>query len=211
MKKSTLFFLFIPILIFACTFDNPKKEADVLSTPNISKTTIGLYPLGNFDSSLLATLKNEITQFYNYSTVVLEGSALPPNAYYKPRNRYRADSILDYLLQIRPKNIDYIVGLTEKDISCTNGKIKDWGVFGLGFMPGRSCVISTYRLKPSAKSNEHFRERLAKVVIHELGHNFGLDHCPNPDCIMRDAEGTIKSVDQELKVLCKSCKTKLSI
>ncbi len=203
-----LFTLLLPITLLLT--DLSVNNLTISQTQS-KEINIGLYPLGKFDSNLLIFLQKEVETFYDYKVFILQGSELPSKAYYKVRNRYKADTLLDYLLQIRPKNIDYIVGLTEKDISCTKGQYSDWGVFGLGFMPGESCVISTFRLKPSAKSEAHFDERLSKVVIHELGHNFGLDHCPNTKCIMRDAEGTIKSVDNEQKALCNECKKKLKL
>ena len=208
MKKLLFFVLFFGSVFcigsFAIT-ENSTAELTFLAKSN-DGVVVGLYPLGTFDKELLKLLQGEVQFFYKIKVLVMEGSALPQKAFYSPRNRYRADTLLDYLLQVRPKNIDYMVGLTEKDISCTNGKYADWGVFGLGFMPGRSCVISTHRLHFGQKSLVHFQERISKVVIHELGHNFGLDHCTNPNCIMHDAEGTIKSVDHEKKALCAECK-----
>jgi len=140
---------------------------------------------------------------------VLSGSNLSTKAYYKHRNRYRANTLLDYLLDIRPKYFDFVVGLTERDISCSNGKFNDWGVFGLEFLHGKSCVISSFRLRFGEKSNAHFKTRITKVVIHELGQNIGLPHCANNNCIMRDAQGIKKSVDTEHKTLSSSCKKKI--
>ncbi len=211
MKKLLLFVSFLLIIACVGSFainENSSAESTFLAKSN-SPIVVGLYPLGTFDKELLKLLQGEVQIFYKIKVLVMDGSVLPKIAFYAPRNRYRADTLLNYLLQVRPKNIDYMVGLTEKDISCTNGKYADWGVFGLGFMPGRSCVISTHRLHFGQKSLAHFQERISKVVIHELGHNFGLDHCANPNCIMHDAEGTIKSVDHEKKALCAECKKTL--
>ena len=207
MKKLFLFSPLILIAFWACSYSTGKEDC-----PNYTKTdsvVVGFYPMGKFDTALVNLLVDEVEAFYGYSVEVLSGSELPQKAYYKARNRYRADTLLDYLLEVRPSTIDFMVGLTEEDISCTNGNHPDWGVFGLGFLPGKSCVISSYRLHFGEKSKAHFQERISKVVIHELGHNFGLPHCPNSNCIMRDAEGTIKSVDAEQKALCPSCKKML--
>jgi archaemetzincin len=57
----------------------------------------------------------------------------------------------------------------------------DYGVMGLGFMPGKACVASNFRLRN--------KKNFFKVVIHELGHTTGLPHCPDKTCYMRDAEG----------------------
>lgn len=100
-----------------------------------------------------------------------------------------------------------IVGLTEKDISTTKGEIEDWGVFGLGYLPGKACIVSTFRLGAKAEpadAERIKRERLVKVVIHEIGHNFGLDHCPEIRCTMQDAMGSILTVDRE-NGFCRKC------
>jgi archaemetzincin len=60
-------------------------------------------------------VEQKIKSFYP-KVVVLPKINLPKQAYYKPRNRYRADSILAFLRQ--SKADDYVfIGLTNKDIS----------------------------------------------------------------------------------------------
>lgn len=87
-------------------------------------------------------------------------------------------------------------------------KYADWGVFGLGYMPGTSCVVSTYRLKTTDK--KLFYNRVKKVVIHELGHNLGLDHCPDKHCVMTDAVEKISTIDNEAHELCGKCRDKIN-
>ncbi|WP_231433815.1 MULTISPECIES: matrixin family metalloprotease [unclassified Chryseobacterium] len=130
---------------------------------------------------------------------VLESIDLPKEAYYKDRNRYRADSIIKYLSQNTETGFVKI-GLTTKDISTTKGVVKDFGVMGLGFRPGKSCVASSFRLNKKNKNEQFF-----KVAIHEIGHTQGLDHCPEKTCFMRDAEGK-NPTDEEID-FCKKCKT----
>jgi len=53
-------------------------------------------------------------------------------------------------------------------------------------------------------------ERLDKIVLHEIGHNLGLDHCTNdPQCMMNAANGSIKEVDQERIWFCDKCRKTL--
>ena len=47
------------------------------------------------------------------------------------------------------------------------------------------------------------------VTAHELGHMFGLPHCDEPGCIMRDAEGTLVHVDESHGELGPACKARL--
>lgn len=121
--------------------------------------------------------------------------SLPAFAYYAPRARYKADSLLKFLSGMAKEN-EIMLGVTTKDISTTKGNISDWGIMGLGMSPGNACVISSYR--PENKS------QLFKVAIHELGHTFGLSHCPDNACYMRDAEGG-NPTDEEAG-FCDRCK-----
>jgi archaemetzincin len=141
---------------------------------------------------------------------------LPPEAFVQIKSpRYRADSLLRFLLKVKPDTVDYMMGLTSHDISTTKrdkggrmlkpeSKYRDWGVFGLGFRPGYSCVISTYRIHH--EDSRKYMDRLIKICIHEFGHNVGLHHCPTPGCVMQDAVETIKTVDTGSRELCSWCR-----
>jgi archaemetzincin len=119
----------------------------------------------------------------------------------RSKTRYRADSLIAYLSKTTKPGF-LTIGLTDKDISTTKEKIADWGIFGLGYCPGKSCIASTFRLKGKNRF-----EKLFKVAIHELGHTQGLDHCPVKTCLMRDAEG--KDHLNEEKEFCGKCKSVL--
>lgn len=174
--------------------------------------TVALLPYKNFDTALIGFIKTEITNFYiNCDVVVMPEKNLPAFAYYKPRNRFKADSLLRYQKGFNIEGARSVVGLTASDISTKKSTNADWGVFGLGYCPGKSAVVSTYRLKRSSHSIEQFKQRLSKVVLHELGHNFGLPHCTtNKECLMNDAIGQIKQVDRERRWLCDNCRKLLS-
>ncbi|MBP7865701.1 MAG: matrixin family metalloprotease [Acidobacteria bacterium] len=171
---------------------------------------VGLIPLGPVEPDLLPLLAEELGRFYGARVIRYQSLSLPEEAYYPPRNRYRADILLAWLDRNRPPGCDHFLWVTAADISCTKGPYADWGIFGFGYMPGPSCVVSTFRLNRNTRSPDHFRERLVKVALHEVGHNLGLDHCPDKNCLMVDAEGTMAAVDREHKALCAACRAKLA-
>ena len=203
-------FFFLFLFLLACNSSETEKKSLLpkVFKPKIKK--VGLQPYAKFPESNLLLLQTEIQSFYNCEVSLLPAIDFPQEAWYAPRSRYRADSLIAHLRQTKPDSLNYVIGLSTKDISSTKEPYEDWGILGLGYCPGPSCVVSTFRLKGSAKNQAHLEERLIKVTLHELGHNFGLPHCNKSDsCLMRDAGGTVKTVDQEAKVLCDFCRRKL--
>ncbi len=153
---------------------------------------------------LIQESKQTLRLFYGFKIKTLPSKSLPKIAYYPPRKRYRADKLLDYLLTILPNDGDYIVGLSSVDISTTKGKYKDWGVIGLATLEGKSSMVSTFRCRLRSRSRKQAKYRFLKALVHEVGHNLGLDHCPNKGCIMMDAKGTSRTIDKEY-TFCSEC------
>jgi archaemetzincin len=182
------------------------------------ETFIAIQPFGEFSSKEAEMMQQEISEFYHVNVTLLKSIELPKNAYINIKSsRYRADTLIRFLRKNIDRNYDFVIGLTDKDISTTKYsnrstktikeptyKYADWGIFGLGFMPGKSCIVSTFRLK-----EKNFRSRFIKICCHELGHNFGLPHCSDKSCIMQDAAETIKTIDNVKLNLCNSCKKKI--
>lgn len=137
-----------------------------------------------------------------YPNIILNKAIkLPKNAFYGPRNRYRADTLISVLKNESPLN-SITIGITTKDISTKKGEIKDWGVMGLGYRPGNACVVSTFRL-----NKNELESQLYKVCLHEIGHTQNLAHCTNGQCYMRNAEG--KNHLDELTSFCDKCAKKM--
>ena len=166
---------------------------------------IALQPLGPVKPDLLAQTKQALEQLYAVEVVLLPTRELPASAYYRPRDRYRAEKLLDWLQANADPQYVKIIGLTQSDISTTKEEFPDWGIFGLGQIGARPCVISSFRLArnvPRAK----LLDRLGKVAGHEVGHTFGLPHCPIEGCLMHDAGGKVATVDGESGQLCEACR-----
>lgn len=162
--------------------------------------------MGKVPQKAITTMEKGLLKAYgNVSIEILPTKPMPGSCYYKPRNRYRADKILDWIEQQNYNDsINIVIAVTTKDISTTKGKHYDWGIFGLGTLGGYSSVISTYRLK-SGVSETKLHDRIRKIAIHEVGHTYGFDHCPNKGCVMQDCKGSIKPVDQETGEFCAVC------
>ena len=60
----------------------------------------------------------------------------------------------------------------------------------------------------AASRREALLARLAKEVVHELGHTFGLLHCEHPSCAMHRSAG-LRDVDAKDERLCLDCRRRL--
>lgn len=166
---------------------------------------IALQPYGSFSKERLEVVREGLNEAFGLEISVLEPKPLPAAAWYAPRQRYRAEKLLTDLDEKVPKNHPIVIGLTTKDISTTKGEHQDWGIFGLGEIAGRTCVVSTFRLGARGADETKLRDRLRKVAIHEAGHVMGLEHCTTDRCVMRDAESSVVTVDSERGKFCDEC------
>ena len=180
----------IPLVLCTVACTNP-------ATKQVNqKSPVVIQPFKDISNTEINLLKQRLKE-YIPNIQIEQTIDLPKSSFYQERNRYRADSIIHFLRN-RATTDQFIIGVTGKDISTSVHGKKDWGVMGLGFTPGPSCVVSTFRLSPSKKSQQLF-----KVAIHELGHTQGLDHCPSENCFMRDAGG--RNITDQLTGFCESC------
>lgn len=191
MKKSLLCLLFF----FICCACRQPEEA-----PARQAIFINLQPFSDVPEGTAELLYKQLRTCVPHITLK-NPINLPRMAYYAPGKRYRADSLIRYLHR-RTAHNHVTIGLTTRDISSTKGNAADYGIMGLGYQPGSSCVVSAYRLPKKNRA-----EQLFKLTIHELGHTQGLPHCTVKTCYMRDAEG--KNYMNEETGFCVRCKTHL--
>lgn len=165
---------------------------------DVSVDSLTLVPLGTVSDRNVSIVRKALQDRYRLDVRVGKRRPLPKEAFYAPRQRYRADHLVRWLAKADGE--DKVLGVAAADISMTARGHKDWGIVGLAQLGKRGAVVSVFRLKGSAG-------KIGDVAVHEVGHLLGRDHCPTVDCTMHDAEGKVRKIGNGL---CGDCRNRLA-
>jgi archaemetzincin len=119
------------------------------------------------------------------------------------RNQYHSTAILQRLERIADPDAR-VLAVTTLDLYVPVLTF----VFGEAQLEGNCAVVSIARLDEQFYGLPHredlLHERLLKESVHELGHTFGLRHCPDWQCVMASSHG-VERLDIKSSDFCKSC------
>lgn len=175
----------------------------------MDKQSITLLSCDHFKKDITDCIAEDIHREF-HSAVILQEYNIDISIYYNPRRRqYDANGILQAISSITSNSPTKTIALFRVDLFVP---ILTY-IFGQAFLNGKTAIASFHRLR-----NEHYglkkdnairNERLRKVVIHEIGHMFGLIHCHNPVCVMRSST-YVEDIDQKEIHFCQKCQTQLN-
>ena len=150
---------------------------------------LALVTSSKFSSELTQQIKSRVCQMYHFD-IDSVGSFEPPDNGVESTTKALADlNLCAYRGTI---------GLTEKSMYCG---MDFFPLEVYGYTHENECIVSDYLF--GCCDPKHDR-RMTNVVLHEVGHMIGLEHCKNSYCLMFPGG----HVDNER--LCSSCKQKLN-
>jgi len=158
------------------------------------------------DHDLLGTLRRQTEHVFHVTARAWLGSDRPTDSFDGRRQQHSSTRILKWLIDSRPEHATKVVGITDVDLFIPILTF----VYGEAQLGGTAAVVSTARLLSDSVFRQDFdlfTARLMKECVHELGHTFGLLHCPLPTCVMARSVNLLH-VDAKNPALCHDCQSR---
>ncbi len=169
---------------------------------------IFIAPIRFSNVQLLNNLLSELSKRFAEPFKILELQIDLQKFFSKERNQYFSTQIIAEAMNLTENVNGKIILLNEIDLFVPVLTF----VFGEAQLGGKHSIVSVCRLHEefyTGESNDKLLlERTIKEVLHELGHNFGLRHCSNWDCVMHSSTG-IEEVDIKGSDYCLDCREKV--
>jgi len=168
---------------------------------------LNIIPLKFSNDSLLKKLIFRLSVLFDdikiaYALIDIEKS------YSDLRKQYHSTLILESIIKSNPDMDGHVLILTEMDLFVpvlTH-------VFGEAQLNGKYSIVSVCRLYEEFYTLESdsrlISDRSYKEILHELGHNFGLVHCKDWDCVMH-VSNSVEEIDIKGNYYCVSCQKKI--
>jgi len=167
-----------------------------------------LVAIGSVPEGALEWIENAAAEWFPLPLRRLPGLPIPEAAYDRKRGQYQSVEIMKMLAQVAPPDARRVLGVTNVDLAIPMLSF----LFGQAQLDGPIAVVSLCRLHQEfyglAADESLLRERTVKEVLHELGHTFGLVHCPEQKCAMSLATH-IELVDAKAEQYCARCGLRL--
>lgn len=160
--------------------------------------------MGPVDGHLLQMLQGDLQQTLKLQVKTMGNMPVPEESYERDRNQFHSTKILKVMLVDVPPDAMKILGLIDRDLCIP---ILTY-VFGEAQLGGTASIVALARLRQEfhglPADHDIFYERIRKESLHELGHNFGLTHCRDRECVMY-LSNTVMDVDRKGSGYCREC------
>ncbi|MBN2412996.1 archaemetzincin family Zn-dependent metalloprotease [candidate division KSB1 bacterium] len=166
--------------------------------------SIHIIPVHILDRKILTPLSKEISHQFGLQTSIYNIEFDVSFAYDPFRNQYHSTKLISGIRNLIDSPSNKYLAVTELDLFIP---ILTY-VFGEAQLNGPVSIVSTKRLQPEFYGlpwDENVAlDRLKKEAVHELGHTFGLHHCPDFQCVLHSST-YVEEIDFKLVTLCENC------
>ncbi len=172
-------------------------------------TKLEIEMLGFYDSIFYKRLKEDVESRLPLEVELYESLYDISKAFNEERNQYYTPDILQHLVEMHDGDHTFRMAILNVDIFNPVFKY----VYGEAQLRGRISVVSLFRLHEELYTGEAdpnlLFSRSMKEIYHELGHNLGLVHCLDWDCVMHTST-SVEEIDIKGGFYCQTCFKKLN-
>lgn len=166
--------------------------------------TIVLVPIGPVPADLLEWLADRLSRTLEREVEAGEEIPRPAAGLDRRRGQYRGSALIAALAALLYPGVERVLGLIDADCYAPGLNF----IFGQARLGRREAFIALPRLRQTFYSLPEdpslFRQRILKEAMHELGHTWGLSHCPDPHCVMHFSD-SLRDTDVKGFKFCLNC------
>ena len=167
---------------------------------------ITLESLGDIVDEMMESLKYSVAGVFHCPVEVGAGLTGLAQAYNADRRQYLSSKLLTSVG--KPDIQARVVCIVDIDLYVPRLNF----VFGEADAVSGTAIVSLFRLRQEyyvlAPDDVLLLERATKEIVHELGHTFGLGHCPNGKCVMHFSN-SLADTDLKGSGFCSDCRPKI--
>lgn len=173
--------------------ESPKEISQVKN--QFKRNEIYVHGFGDYNENDLRVIREGIENFWGMKCIISEPFSSPSEFYFLEDGETLSGN---NVLTLGEKNgYGYHVYITNHPLT---GNSKDRVISGFAGTNKKTSVVTTNQV---IKLGKYSPQKMIAITNHELGHNFGLNHCDNKNCFMK-AKNAIHND------LCNNCKRKLN-
>lgn len=165
-------------------------------------------PVEFSNTALVASVTDELQKTFRCQVNLLKLPLDVKASFYSDRGQYFSTQLLAEAIKLTGKIDGKVLILVEFDLFVPVFTY----VFGEAQLGGKHSIVSVCRFHEeiySGKTNEQLLwQRTRKEVLHEIGHNLGLYHCRNWECVMHQSQG-VEEIDIKGADYCDECRMKI--
>jgi len=193
--------------VFVCLLLSSLYLNDLFKQKSMRVADILLIAIGKVDIKVMERLRDDLSTALNREVSLGKEMPEPDYAFHEKRNQYLSTAILKNLMKQKEyASCEKVLGIADHDLYVPELN------FVFGEAGRKAAVISFTRLRQGfyglPDDKNLFYKRALTEAVHELGHTYGLTHCPNPRCVMFFSN-SLMDTDRKGFEFCQSCRGKL--
>jgi archaemetzincin len=159
------------------------------------RPVVAIAAVGDVETGLDTIVGPAVARTFEVEVASAPPLAAPPAAFDRARGQWLSTAFLDVLARAKHHDWERLLGVAGTDLYVPQLNF----VFGEADPRRGVAVFSVHRLR--TRDEALFASRAATEAVHELGHSYGLGHCPRRDCVMWFSN-TLAETDRKGTGLC---------